>query len=143
VSTDFEKGTGDYIGPCAPEEALAAFTDHSSVAIIEYSEDGETKRVAGWCSQIGGEDSAAFVFTEEPEIPLGCAIAYTDAFVLDLSWSSKKPSWHAYRYSNGLDLHFPNALVRVTFWDEAYHVTDSGDLAPGPGPCQVESRTAE
>jgi hypothetical protein len=142
----FDDTRGPYIGPCTPEEALAAFTNHSSVAIIEYPEhgfagspDSETKRVAGYCSQIGDEDSAAFVFTEKQDIPLGCAIAYADAFVLDLTWSNEEPSWRADRYTDGLDLHFPGALVRVAFWHEAYHVTESGDSAPGLGSFQAES----
>jgi hypothetical protein len=146
VSTDFEEAQGVYVGPCAPEEVIHALANHSTgPVLVECATEFINKPIhaVGYCAQLGDDDTPVFAFSETGDVPLGCAVAYTRAFVLDLSWTGIEPLWTAERYTGGLVLRFPNAVLRLAFWHEIYHGTEGGDLAPGLGPFQVESRTAE
>jgi hypothetical protein len=146
VSTAFEESQGVYVGSCTPDEVVHALANHSTGPVLiecatEFIDD--PIHVVGYCAQLGDDDTPVFAFTEEGDVPLGCAVAYRKAFVLDLSWTGVKPLWTAERYTGGLDLRFPNAVVRLAFWSEIYHGTEDGNIAPGLGPFQVEPGTTE
>jgi hypothetical protein len=72
-------------------------------------------------------------------MPLGGAIIYRDATVLDLSYDG----WRAEHYTGGLDIHMAGGLVRLVFWKEVLHVTPSGDEAPGIGPVLISVEPRE
>ena len=142
MTTEFEEARGVYIGACPPEEAVQALANHTTGPVLiecatEFIDD--PIHAVGYCARLGEEDTPVFAFTETRDVPLGCAVAYRDAFVLDLSWTGAEPLWTAERYTGGLDLRFPNALVRLAFWHEVYHGTEGGDIAPGLGAFEVES----
>jgi len=138
-----DKARGVWFGPVDREEALNAIRSHDLSVVVDYPErgfaGGATRRVIGYVHEIGvAEDdddrSTVFAISNE-EVLLGQGMIYPGALVLDLTAAG----WTADRYTAGLDLRFSGgAVVRLIFWHDVSHMTESGDTAPGLGGFHVE-----
>jgi hypothetical protein len=137
---ELDTARGGYVGPISREKALDAIRAHTTgPVILEYPENGfaggERKFADGWCNEVGDlaptrpVGPGVFAFFRGADIPLEVGMLYPEATVLDLSGDE----WTAEQWTGGLDIRMGDSLVRLVFWHEVLHVTDSGDVAPGFG----------
>lgn len=133
---------GVYIGPIDRDDALATIREHTGTVIVQFPSrgfpGGATELVYGYLDEIAnlGYDDQTDVFAiYHRHVPLGWAVVYTDAVVLDLS----SLEWTAEQYTGGLDITSnPSTIVRLVFWQDVLHVTMDGDVAPSPGPFDAD-----